>query len=1292
MNSEYVLFEYINNKCIVTMDTSTTKDISMAVGNTNVNHSDITNNVDTSNNQRTSNDTLTNNNNRTIDTTVTTPTDATTIDNSNINSHSNNDVQQSTNNTSQQLISINNNDNAQPSSTTSENLPHNYDHNDITYHDDIEYRADGEYVDDNGRIQHSNNTTTSNNNNNNEPVQCRHICGCMKRSNNTNVTDMSNIMLTPRICASRGSRHDHETNSMLHPLCTTQHSCNYLLHKTRASRAVKSSNSNNNINNLYTNTHNDTYDEKVDYSGEQYIEPDYNVFNNDNNNASNNNAISNNNSATQQSTALPSSIPPQQVSHTNIPSNHPDNVIQQRLSLSPQPITTATTSSDSTDNWICCDKCGKWRRIFNGVDVSEYDNKPWQCSLNYWDPAHNTCNAEEEPNDDNIDIQDNTIVNSNNLVLQQQHTTIPASINPTFNITQTFDHNLPHAELYKQQLQYFQSTQSYVIDLKWPNLPGDLTGESTRKRFYCRLWMLLGKPCTTFPYISLPTDIQPYYVDLYHLWRAANIAGSVNNIHIADWRTMLYSMNVPYIVAAKHDLSKIDKNIENNYIQQMINIYNTYCTVFENSINTLLLPAAPRYEVQENNKLGPAVRIKILWSRDEDNALVEAVNIHGDGKWSSVALDVNYEYKIIRHTTPEIRNRYKAIIGEKHTVNTGVKSSSSYNSLSLQQQLQQGVSLNNISVYNTNNMLLPHNNLQQQLQQSNTCNIHCISASELGINLPSITYAVQAVEWPIKQQEQSKSNVIQQQQQQQQRSNRSSRSTTKKRKKHSSYSDSDDYDSDSDSSMLSGFDSLKSDNSSVSDNSSKNNIQQYSNQPLHEYFLTIQNCDIQLTDNVAIPVNTLKSYLIDTLNINVLTVLQLLHDIEQTSDADIRRQLISNTIYNHYATNNDITQNLLTKAQQLSNYTERQTLLSQYDDKLNQYKQQKAVQLKQQQQAAQAQAAAALQSQQQHHQSSSTTPMFQAQPQFMPPTNQQQFDAIRSEQARRLELNINTIRIQLSKNQIDPKQFVNIYAKLFQDYAISLNTLYNTQYVKSLNNQYVLIPTDISQLNETYANQLPQQVQQLLIQTAADLGNKLSQLKQNNDISVQQSQQQQQQQAANIIQQQSQQLQQQLPPLDMLQQQSQQPQPVSQQPPPLQPVIEQQQQDDSTTKQESIEQDNNDRITICIKRHKGSENVQYELLNVKHDQQQTLSDDIQLDDDDDTDDDLFDNVSLNSTDDENTSSIRVRVKLPKINSIKLTKSNDGYVVKDQRNTTVGKFEVVSTESDQQDTNDSMLTD
>ncbi|OQS00516.1 hypothetical protein ACHHYP_03443 [Achlya hypogyna] len=59
----------------------------------------------------------------------------------------------------------------------------------------------------------------------------------------------------------------------------------------------------------------------------------------------------------------------------------------------PQPIAMGHTSKE--ENWVQCDKCQKWRKLPDSVDVSELP-AIWYCRMNKWSRRFNKCSAAEE--------------------------------------------------------------------------------------------------------------------------------------------------------------------------------------------------------------------------------------------------------------------------------------------------------------------------------------------------------------------------------------------------------------------------------------------------------------------------------------------------------------------------------------------------------------------------------------------------------------------------------------------------------------------------------------------------------------------------------------------------------------------------------------------------------------------------------------------------------------------------------------------------------------------------------
>ena len=907
---------------------------------------------------------------------------------------------------------------------------------------------------------------------------CRHVCGCYNKHN----TD-GNKFTEPRVCASRGARHDHETNISLHPSCNTNHTCHYLLLKSKNIDKLQQNNK------LYTDTYNDTL---VDYTGENYIEPEYNTV------------IQ---SPTSTISDMTHSTPNQQ--HTITPSTMNTLATSSDYSNAMNNTTSSTTTSDAPDQWIGCDLCGRWRRVFPGVDISKYDNEPWQCNLNTWDPEHNTCDADEEPNDDNEHI---TGVPSNVAAIT---TTNPLA-------DQTISMTMTQQQLYETQLKYYQSSVSWQCNLQWPNIPSDYTSESLRKRFYSRLWLLLGQPKSSYPHVNVINDPNIYYIDLYQLWRAANIAGSIHSIHIADWRTMWYSVSIAYYRQQRHTV--FDRTLENNLIQQCIHIYNNYCLPFQNSVSTLLLRPAPRFDVQENNRLGPGIRIKVLWTNEEDNVLLHAVQKHGDGKWTAIALDPEYEHRLLRHTTPEIRNRYKALVPDEnkssshHTHNSNVNTHNQSNravAVPLIQPSQQSTAL-------------PSSMYRPPVQPGT------ITAESLGIHLPPVSYPIEAVEWNIKTKD--KSATVQS----------STRSTKRKRRADDSDESSEsDFDSDN---SFNDIESLKSDNSTDMDDDGINDLQ---SNPYYQAWFDIRNCEIQLTQNFALPITELKNHLIKQLKIQPLVVYQLIHELEQSIDLDHRRQLINTCIYTYFTDNNDTMQNILDKIQSYTTYIQRKQKLSEFDELLN-----KQIRTQQQQQNTAAT--------QQHarHDTVLRDLLSTLQSPIPSINNQHDIQSIRqSIDSQFLSCIVTLINI-FTASQIDTSQFANSYALLYSAYAIKLNNLYQSNKSSYVNDEliqsYTPIPSNISELNDVHAKQLHTDVQQILQHASQELQSRLSQ-----------------------------------PPITTpsIVQPSHVPPPLTQ---PQAPVIN----DSSTTDSNTSAQSHELRMTMRVKRITGTEPLLYLLLDV----------------------------------------------------------------------------------------------
>lgn len=61
----------------------------------------------------------------------------------------------------------------------------------------------------------------------------------------------------------------------------------------------------------------------------------------------------------------------------------------------------AATPTVKEENWVQCDKCGKWRRIPGSVDMDSLPDS-WFCSMNQWDELRNSCEAVEEAYQDTV--------------------------------------------------------------------------------------------------------------------------------------------------------------------------------------------------------------------------------------------------------------------------------------------------------------------------------------------------------------------------------------------------------------------------------------------------------------------------------------------------------------------------------------------------------------------------------------------------------------------------------------------------------------------------------------------------------------------------------------------------------------------------------------------------------------------------------------------------------------------------------------------------------------------------
>jgi len=61
----------------------------------------------------------------------------------------------------------------------------------------------------------------------------------------------------------------------------------------------------------------------------------------------------------------------------------------------PMALSVDVPAQPAEDRWVQCDSCQKWRRITD--EHADISAEKWYCHMNVWDPAHNTCEAIEEP-------------------------------------------------------------------------------------------------------------------------------------------------------------------------------------------------------------------------------------------------------------------------------------------------------------------------------------------------------------------------------------------------------------------------------------------------------------------------------------------------------------------------------------------------------------------------------------------------------------------------------------------------------------------------------------------------------------------------------------------------------------------------------------------------------------------------------------------------------------------------------------------------------------------------------
>ena len=75
--------------------------------------------------------------------------------------------------------------------------------------------------------------------------------------------------------------------------------------------------------------------------------------------------------------------------------------VQQRSEPAPAVLDTRQ-GSQPIENWVQCDRCGKWRRVREDLLESLEDDTNWYCEDNP-DDRHNHCNIPQEMTNDEID-------------------------------------------------------------------------------------------------------------------------------------------------------------------------------------------------------------------------------------------------------------------------------------------------------------------------------------------------------------------------------------------------------------------------------------------------------------------------------------------------------------------------------------------------------------------------------------------------------------------------------------------------------------------------------------------------------------------------------------------------------------------------------------------------------------------------------------------------------------------------------------------------------------------------
>ena len=78
------------------------------------------------------------------------------------------------------------------------------------------------------------------------------------------------------------------------------------------------------------------------------------------------------------------------------------------------PVQLKKMNDNSSDTkWVQCDECGKWRELPPDISADKLPDI-WDCSMNTWQPAFSSCNADEEDKE-NAELDDVTTTVHNNL-------------------------------------------------------------------------------------------------------------------------------------------------------------------------------------------------------------------------------------------------------------------------------------------------------------------------------------------------------------------------------------------------------------------------------------------------------------------------------------------------------------------------------------------------------------------------------------------------------------------------------------------------------------------------------------------------------------------------------------------------------------------------------------------------------------------------------------------------------------------------------------------------------------